>query len=243
MSLRRELFAALQKVDATRAAVEPDAPLLADAARIQVIKSGVFGAALRVVEYYHPDESQSLVHPADPSTQSSLAHANATPDPSDPIFKHGLSRQAYEATIDKKLEHALTPLLSGPLAVLTFPGVSTEHLKAALSILSPKGPAFPAPKRKANPGYWEPSVQAGVQKLMLLGARVEGKVFDLDGTRWVGGIGGGMGGLRAQLVAMLQGVGGGITNTLEGAGRSLYFTMEGRKQMLEEEEGGEGKSE
>jgi hypothetical protein len=78
---------------------------------------------------------------------------------------------------------------------------------------------------------------------MLLGARVESKVFDLDGTKWVGSIQGGMDGLRGQLVAMLQGVGAGITNALEGASRSLYFTMESRRTVLEDEEKGERKEE
>lgn len=78
-------------------------------------------------------------------------------------------------------------------------------------------------------------MQNGLKKLILMGARVEGKVFDMEGTRWVGGIDGGIDGLRAQLVYMLQGVGAGITSALEGASRSLYFTMESRKQMLEEE--------
>ena len=70
---------------------------------------------------------------------------------------------------------------------------------------------------------------------MLLGSRVEGQVFDIDGTKWVGGIDGGMDGLRAQLVHLLQSVGGGVTSSLESAGRNLYFTMEGRRMILEEE--------
>jgi hypothetical protein len=74
-----------------------------------------------------------------------------------------------------------------------------------------------------------------LKKLMLLGARIEGRVFDLEGTRWVGGIDGGMDGLRSQLVQMLEGFGAGLASTLESAGRSLYFTMEGRRNMLEEE--------
>jgi ribosomal protein L10 len=148
---------------------------------------------------------------------------------------HGLSRRAHQAAADKKLKVELDPLLSGPLAVVAFPAVSPQHLKVALSILSPSSD-FPAPRRKAQPSYHEPSVQAGLQKLMLLGARVEGKVFDQEGTKWVGSIPGGIDGLRAQLVAMLQNVGAGITNTLESAGRSLYFTMEGRKGMLEDEQ-------
>merc|ERR1711939_1037586 len=81
-------------------------------------------------------------------------------------------------------------------------------------------------------------IQTGLQKLLLLGARVEGKVFDIDGTKWVGGIEGGLEGLQAQLVSMLQGFGAGLTNTLESAGKSLYFTVEGRRTMLEDEEKG-----
>ena len=76
---------------------------------------------------------------------------------------------------------------------------------------------------------------------MLLAARVEGRVFDVEGARWVGGIEGGIGGLRAKLVAMLQGVGAGVTSTLEAAGRSLWVTVEGRRGMLEEEEEKGGK--
>ena len=79
-------------------------------------------------------------------------------------------------------------------------------------------------------------MQNGLQKLILLAARVEGKVFDMEGARWVGGIEGGIDGLRGQLVAMLQGFGAGVTSTLEAAGRSLYFTVEGRRGMLEENE-------
>lgn len=87
-----------------------------------------------------------------------------------------------------------------------------------------------------NPDFYEPAVQTGLQKMMLLGARVEGKVFDMEGTKWVGGIDGGIDGLRAQLVHMLQGVGGSLTSALEGASKSLYFTVEGRRMDMEEKE-------
>lgn len=70
---------------------------------------------------------------------------------------------------------------------------------------------------------------------MLLGARVEGRVFDGEGVRWVGGIEGGIGGLRASLVGMLGGVGARVTGALEGVGRGLWVTVEGRRGMLEEE--------
>lgn len=61
-------------------------------------------------------------------------------------------------------------------------------------------------------------------------------MFDQEGTRWVGAIEGGMEGLRAQLVQMLESVGAGVTGALEGVGKSLWFTVEGRRAMLKEEE-------
>lgn len=78
---------------------------------------------------------------------------------------------------------------------------------------------------------------------MLLAARAEGKVFDIDETRWLGGIEGGLDVLRAQLVAVLGSVGVGLARVLEGPGRNVYGTLEGRRSLLEEEQRGgeEGK--
>ena len=237
MGIRRELSAGLQKVDKAREAAGKEDADLASGIKVQIIQTSIFGAALRVVEYFRPDSQPKVEQPhaSDPATQSSTSLPNSLPTPNDPSLNHGLSRAAYDAVANKKLSHGLAPLLSGPLVAVTFPVVSVEHLKAALSILSPSPPTFPAPSRRLNPGYHDLAVQSGLQKLLLLGARVEGKVLDLDGTRWVGGIEGGLGGLRGQLVALLQGIGAGITSTLESAGRSLYFTVEGRREMLEEE--------
>ncbi|KAL9116751.1 MAG: hypothetical protein Q9187_006722 [Circinaria calcarea] len=244
MGIRRELVLALRKVDNAREAAGKEDSNLADGIKVHIIQTGIFAAALRVVEYFHPDlqPQAKTPHSSDPATQSSTLLPNTQPTANDPTLNHGLSRAAYEAVANKKLSHALTPLLSGPLVLVTFPTVSTEHLKAVLSILAPNPPTFPAPTRRANPGYHDATVQSGLQKLLLLGARVEGKVFDLDGTRWVGAIEGGLDGLRGQLVAMLQGIGAGITSTLESAGRSLYFTVESRRGMLEDETRG-GKEE
>lgn len=155
----------------------------------------------------------------------------------DPSLTHVLSRKAHAVAKAANEQHPLSPLLAGPIALLTFPSVSPAHLKAALTILSPKAPGFPAPTRRANPGWHELPVQDGLKKLMLLGARIDGEVFDLDGVRRVGGIDGGIDGLRAQLLGMLVGVGAGVTNVLEGASRSLWFTVEGRRRMLEEQSG------
>lgn len=222
VGIRRELAKALQKVDEVRVAAGHPAENLADGIKIQIIQTGIFAAALRVVEFYKP-ESQTL-DPTKPATPSSAE------------LTHTLSKAAHEAVVDTRTAHALAPLLSGPLMLLTFPNVSPQHMKAALSILAPSAPKFPAPTRRANPGWHDLAVQTGLQKLLLLGARVEGKVFDVEGTKWVGGIEGGLEGLQAQLVSMLQGFGAGLTNTLESAGKSLYFTMEGRRTMLEDEE-------
>ncbi|KAI9870053.1 MAG: hypothetical protein M1830_004747 [Pleopsidium flavum] len=240
MGIRRELTTALRKVDGSRAAEGRGDADLAEGIKVQIIQTGLFAAALRVVEYFRPDlqpQAQSH-HPSDPATQSSKSIPNVRPSPDEPTFSHGLSRAAHDAVMNKKLTHALTPLLSGPLVAVTFPTVSPQHLKAVLSILSPSPPDFPAPSRRLNPGYHDRTVQSGIQKLLLLATRVEGKVFDVEGTKWVGSIEGGLDGLREQVVAMLSSVGAGLTNTLESAGRSLYLTVEGRRGMLEVEQKG-----
>ncbi|KAK2755940.1 hypothetical protein FQN54_005736 [Arachnomyces sp. PD_36] len=216
--IRRELSKALQKVDEEHAAAGRDEPALASAIKIQTIQTGIFESALRVVEYFKPEE---LVGKKDLSAGT-----------------HDLSRAARDAVLRYKGKHELSTILMGPLAILTFPRVSPEHLKAAFSILAPAPPTFPAPSRKLNPGYHDRTVQDGLQKLMMIAARVDGRVFDVDGARWVGGIQGGMGGLRSQLVAALQGVGAGVTGALEGAGKSLYLTLESRRSVLDEEQNG-----
>lgn len=237
MAVRRELAIALEKVD------EASSTDHARDIRIQTIQSGIFQSALAVTEHFHPSLQTSAAesappHATDPATQSSASHIpNLTPSRKQPELTHALSTAARNASHRKKNTHPFAPLLVGPVAALTFPTVSPAHLKAALSILAPEKPGFPAPTRRANPGYYEAATQAGLQKLLLLGARVEGRVFDSAGSRWVGGLEGGLDGLRAQVVAMLGGVAAGVTNVLEGAGRGVWFTLEGRKVMLEEEEG------
>ena len=239
-AVRRELAQALAKVDESRRARGLAESDLANAIKVQIINASVFGAALRVVEYYEPKPPENIL-PIDPQIRTSSELPPLESRPQDPAMAHALSRAAYDAVYKRKSEHPLTPLLVGSLALLTFPTITAEHLKTALSILSPQKPNFPAPKRRTNPGYYDPNVQAGIQKLLLLAARIDGKVFDMEGTRWVGSIEGGIDGLRGQLVAMLQGFGAGITSTLEGAGKSLYLTMESRRTMLDEEEGDKGK--
>lgn len=181
----------------------------------------MFDVAFKIVEFFD----------AEAQTQKSNA------------YKHDLSATAYEtvskAIVDETSAYGqISPLLVGPVAAVTFPSVSPAHLAVALSVLSPSAPAFPAPSRRKNPGYYDLATQSGLQKLLLVGGRVEGRVFDTDGVRWVGGIEGGVEGLRAQLVAMLQSAGLGLTTALEGHGKGLWLALEGRRTQLEEADGG-----
>ncbi|KAI5370824.1 Putative ribosomal protein L10P [Septoria linicola] len=228
MSIRRELAAALRKVDEELAKTGNSDFSGADV-KLQVVQTGIFASALKVVEFWDPDFDS-----VDASEAPLAASSNALEPRRKPDEIHGLSRLAWKAGKETKKTHGLESLLSGPIAVVSIPAVSPQHLKAALSILAPNSD-FPAPKRRTNPGYHEPAVQNGLQKLMLLGARIEGKAFDMEGARWVGGIQGGLEGLRGQLVAMLQGLGAGITSALSAASTNLSLTMESRKTMLEEE--------
>ncbi|KAK0835442.1 hypothetical protein LTR02_007238 [Friedmanniomyces endolithicus] len=245
--IRRELSNALRKVDVELA--KDGKEVVGAGVKLQIIQTGILASALKVVEFWEPkyEADGQAAHPASPATDASTAVQDARPDDAaEPIYTHGLSRLAWStasrnAKTTRPPGSDLTPLLSGPLALLTFPTTSPQHLAAALSILAPTK-EFPAPKRKVNAAYHEKPVQDGVAKLMLLGARVEGRVMDMAGTRWVGGIKGGMEGLRAQLVGMLSGVGAQVTSVLETAGRTLWVTVEGRRGMLEEEEKDKGKS-
>jgi large subunit ribosomal protein L10 len=197
--------------------------------KLQVMRTGLLDTALRLADFWHPE-------PQDINRQASTELSEEM------RFTHALSEEAFQALTENPQIHGLEPLLSGPIAALSIPWMSPEHLKVALSILAPS-PEIPAPKRRAMPAYYEPSVQNGIPKLMLLGARIEGRAMDIVKTRWVGGVAGGLDGLRAQLVATLQSVSGGLVNTLEGGGKSLYFTLEGRRTALEKEGEVKNKSE
>ncbi|KAB5577703.1 hypothetical protein GE09DRAFT_1087031 [Coniochaeta sp. 2T2.1] len=223
-AVRRELRLALAAVSQSN---DQDALVTADV-KMQIIRTRIFDVALKIVEFF------------DPSSVPAVKSGSNK----DRVYNHDLSKAAYkaiksvpqgsEALADSPYGQ-LSPLMVGPLAILTLPAVSPAHLAAALSILSPQAPAFPAPSRRKNPGYYEPIVQNALQKLLLVGGRIEGKVFDVEGVRWVGGIDGGLDSLRAQLVYLLQSAGLGLTSALEGASKSLWLTMESRRSVLEEE--------
>ncbi|KAL2810477.1 hypothetical protein BJX63DRAFT_316765 [Aspergillus granulosus] len=224
-AIRRELSKAMQKVDAKIAAEGRNAPPLAPHIKVQIIQTSIFDVALRIVEYFRPSQ------PTQTSAEISLSNSR-----DDPTLTHDLSRAAQNAIRHTKGKHELSTLLVGPIAVLSIPQMSPEHLKAAMSILAPKAFGYPAPTRKANPDWHDFGVQNGLTKLNILAARMDDKVFDIDQAKWVGNIEGGMDGLRSQLVMALQSMGSSITNALEGAGKSLYFSLEARRTQLEDEQ-------
>lgn len=240
VAVRRELATALRKLDEQLAAEGKTVPPLASQIKVQIVKTSLLEVAMRIVEYFRPKARSVDAAPqaTDPATQTSAEISNTLGNAEDANLTHDLSRAAHDAVMHMKGKHEMSPLLVGPVAVLSVPVVSPEHLKTALSILCPKDVGLPTPKRKANPGWHDPAVQGGVQKLNLMAARVEGRLFDVGQTKWVTSIEGGMDGLRAQLVRTLQSVGANVTNTLEGAGKSLYFTLESRRSVMEEEQKG-----
>ncbi|KAG6016215.1 hypothetical protein E4U54_002018 [Claviceps lovelessii] len=183
----------------------------------------MLSVALKIVEFHKPDGPTSSV----------IAQRSGAEVP-----RHDLSNVAYKATkiaeISPNSAYAqLEPLLVGPLAALILPTVSPTHLAAALSVLAPVTGKFQAPTRKKSPGYHDPVCQNGLAKLLLVGGRIEGKVFDQSGINWVGSINGGMDGLRSQLVRLLQGAGLDLATSLERGGRSLWLALEGRKFQLD----------
>ncbi|KAJ5350868.1 hypothetical protein N7541_008595 [Penicillium brevicompactum] len=241
-AIRRELANALKKVDDKIAAEGRTAPAISPYIKIQTIQTSIFEVAVRIVDYFKPNNASLASGQApsavDPVTQTSAELPAVSGSKDDPALTHDLSRTAHAAVKDTKGMHELSPLLVGPIAILSIPTVSPEHMKAALSILTPKEAGFPAPTRKANPDYHDPIVQNGLRKINLLAARVDNKVFDIDQTKWVGSIEGGMDGLRSQLVTALQSMSSSVATTLEGAGKSVYFTLESRRSVLEDEQKG-----
>ena len=230
MAVRRELKVALEAVGPV--AVGSESVDLAPYIKLEVLRARMFNQALKITEFFDAEKAAG-----DPATARTDKHG--------PLV-HDLSLAAYESvkraekegkTSDPDSVYAqLSPLMTGPVAALVFPAVSPAHLAAALTVLAPSAPQFPAPSRKKAPGYHDPVVQGALAKILLVGGRVEGKIFDVDGVKWVGGIEGGLDGLRAQLVAMLQGVGLGVTSALESGSKNLWLALEGRKMQLEEGE-------
>lgn len=183
----------------------------------------MFNIAMKIVEFHGADDATS-------TTRSGQA--------ADGTFLHDLSEAAYETiqqskTMNNTEYSKIAPLMVGPLAALVLPTVSPVHLAAALSVLAPVPGLFPSPTRKKNPGYHEPTCQNGLAKLLLVGGRIERKTFDQVGVNWVGGIEGGIGGLQAQLVHLLQSPSVGLSRALESGSQNIWLALEARKEQLD----------
>jgi len=146
--------------------------------------------------------------------------------------QHGTSKEAYEMTKRRK-KHPLAPLLSGPVGIVTFPAVSPPHIKAVVDIMFPEG--------RAVKGL-DPLAASGLQKLVLLAARVDGhvasgdlgngRVLDDSMVRWVAALPG-FEALRGQLVGMLQSVGGAdLVRSLEAIPISAVRTIDAHRKVL-----------
>ncbi|GAO19914.1 hypothetical protein UVI_02039110 [Ustilaginoidea virens] len=223
-AVRRELKKAVQAVPQSLGTDGSTGLDLAAKLQLQVMRTKMLSVALRITEFHKPDYSKDL-----PPAQW------LGPVP----LVHDLSEAAYKTIKDiavppNSAYAQLQPLMVGPVAALTLPCISTAHLAAALSILAPVAGVFPAPTRKKNPGFYDPICQNGLNKLVLVGGRIEGKVFDEQGVNWVGGIQGGLDGLRAQLVSLLQRAGLGVTTSLHAVSMNVWLALESRRAQLDE---------
>jgi large subunit ribosomal protein L10 len=157
--------------------------------------------------------------------------------------QHGTSKEAYELT-KRRTKHPLAPLFSGPVGIVTFSVFSPIHLKTVVELMFPEGRSIKG---------MDPAAVSGLQKLVLLAARVDGHVATdklgsgrvLDGSmvRWASGLPG-FEALRGQLVAMLQSVGGAeLARALEAIPVSVVRTVDAHRKVLSGELGGEGEGE
>ncbi|KAI5819632.1 hypothetical protein BZA77DRAFT_275366 [Pyronema omphalodes] len=199
-ALRREITAALAKLTP---AGEHDA--IAQHTKINVIRGGVFSAAMGVAEIYDKQGGK----------------------------EHGTSKEAYKLTNKKRQKHPLSPLLDGPVGIVTFPVMSPPHIKTVVDIMFPEG--------RSVKGL-DPLALSAIQKLILLAARVDGhaasgsigtgRVVDGKMVRWVSALPG-FEALRGQVVAMLQSVGGAdLVRTLDALPISAVRTIDAHRKVL-----------
>ncbi|TGZ83348.1 hypothetical protein EX30DRAFT_287280, partial [Ascodesmis nigricans] len=146
----------------------------------------------------------------------------------DPL--HATSKKAYFKTY--KRSHKLKALLSGPIGCVTFPDVSPEHLKVVMDLMFPAG--------KPMKGL-DPAARQGLDKLILMAARVDGhvagkmgkaEVMDRSKIAWVSALPG-YEGLRSQIVAVLQTMGGGdLVRNLESIPVGVVRTLDGHRKNM-----------
>ena len=147
--------------------------------------------------------------------------------------QHGTSREANDGAKKKKHKHRMAALLSGHIGLVTFPAVSPPHIRAVANIMFPDG--------RTAKGL-DPLAVAGLQKLVLLAARVDGHVasgslaggrlIDASTVRWAGELPGFVP-LRGQLAGMLQNASGAdLVRALEALPVSTLRTLDAHRKVL-----------
>ncbi|EMG45942.1 MRPL11 54S ribosomal protein L11 [Candida maltosa Xu316] len=113
---------------------------------------------------------------------------------------------------NKENDHPLLPLLGGPTAIIAIPKSDPSVVTAVLKVLRP-----------AN------------EKLLLIGAKVESEVMDLDAINAFKVLPS-KETLQGQLVGLLSMAGGaGLVRTLQTPSTALYLNLDQRKQDMEEQ--------
>ena len=206
-AIRRELALVMAKVDA--GLPEGNQTKIGQYVRVNAVHTAIFGVAVRIADKRPPEGE---------------------------LWSHGTSVEAAQASRNIKTKHKFSPLVVGPLGIVTFPSVSIPHVEAAVNML------FPV-KVVSKKGF-DPAATAGLAKLILLGARVrekllgQRKLMDSDGIKWLCGLRP-VEEMRAEIVALLHRIGGSdLVAVLQGATVSLGRTVEARRRMLEEASGG-----
>ncbi|RPA79549.1 hypothetical protein BJ508DRAFT_363146 [Ascobolus immersus RN42] len=145
------------------------------------------------------------------------------------------TRAVYDATLGMKDQAELRSVLSGPLALITFREVDGQILTKLLEMMFPVSGKF----KKGM----DPACTSGLNKLLMLAGRCDGRILDQKGVRWVSGLPG-LEGLRGELIAILRKVGGGdIAQALGGIPIGLARMVDARRKMLEDPELGKEKAE
>jgi large subunit ribosomal protein L10 len=178
---------------------------VAQGIKITMLQGAIFSAAMRVAEYYDP-------------SNGSL---------------HGTSKEAYELT-KKRKKHPIAPIITGPVGIVTFPVASPEYLKTVMAVM------FPESGRAAR--GMDPLAASGLQKLVLLTARVDGhvaagkvgagQVMEVGKVKWLSTLPE-LEGLRGQLVAIFQRIGGGdLARSLEAIPTGVVRTLDAHRKVL-----------
>ncbi|KAJ8608638.1 hypothetical protein MRB53_039522 [Persea americana] len=200
---------------------KPARVLLRRRVRLTAVQGAVFGAAIRIAEFARKNPGMS--------DERAYALSEAVVQRDTAVEVRARQAPACTACAARRPDRGVVVSVGGYSAAGC--GVADIGRRCRVGQVLERSPA---PKRKDAPGLYEPGTQNGLAKLMLLGARVEDKVLDGAGARWVGWL------ARCRRSSRTAGgivtrIGMGLVGTLEGQRNSLYLTLEGRRMAMEDE--------